>query len=133
MHMYGYDCSRLTIHLHNNIIIIGRSNTPAIVAGVVVPLLLLPLFTAIGLFVTIYMKVYRKRSAPLRSEQIESVNETFSVREPIESPDEGNNESDDGTVNKGEDADPPDEHALVPKPDKTPIQKTLLEELSAFA
>ena len=127
MYMYGYDCSRLTIHLHNNNII-GRSNTAAVVAGVVVPLLLLALATGIILSVIIYVNVNRKQSATLRNEQIETVNETFSV----DSPDQDNIESDDGTVSKGEDADSPDEHASVPKPEKTPIQKTLLEDLSAF-
>ena len=126
----SYDCCRFTIHLH-----VGRSNTAAVAAGVIVALFLLILFSVI-LIVAIYMIVRRlKGSAPPGRREIESVNKTFSIKESIDSPNHHYEEPTVATASEDEDklGDPPDKHASVPEPaKKTVLQKGLHEELAAM-
>ena len=111
---------------------IGRSNTAAIAAGVVIPLLF-TCFVVIIVCVAIYMYVVRRRRfIPVRKEPIvnESVNDTFTVNKPVDSPDVPDAEPEVPIGEAKEDIEPP---APVPEPiRKTVVQKTILDDFSAF-
>ena len=112
---------------------IDRSNTAAIAVGVIIPLLFACFVVIIVLSVAIYMYIVRRRRfIPMRREPIvnESVNDTFTVNEPVDSPDVPDAESEFPIGEAKEDIEPP---APVPEPiRKTVVQKTILDDFSAF-
>ena len=109
---------------------VGRSNTVAVAAGVTVALLLFVVVISVILIVAIYMNTRRlKGCATPGKQEIKSVNKTFSIKEPTDSPDHHYEEPAVTTASSDEE----DKHASVPKPaEKTVLQKALHEELAAF-